>query len=769
MSWPTPQEYNEAIQNPRTAFSDPELKAGQPVLTPLGLPRPITGGFASVYQIACSQQRTFAVRCFLREFRDYQERYAAISAHLAANRLPYMVNFAFLTEGIRVAGRWYPILKMEWIDGVSLHTYIERNLQNPQKLLNLAEQWVQMIQALHDARIAHGDLQHGNVLVVNDQLRLIDYDGMYVPGLSGRQSHEIGHRNYQHPARGESYFAPGMDFFSAWIVYASLAALAADPKLWADFQGGDECLILRREDFDKPQASPVLLRMAQGTDGRVAALAGVIDAMLALPPEQAPPMSRMAALPVGANKEWLRDYINVAPVNGRRGATILTGAGWRQPPPGGKRADPIAPLPAPPAWLADHMPGSTLAAASAEFAGDVRQPRLVASGSAIIILATWFVALSGGLGAAAPAAVTVLAVLAALGVLLGSYSRDPSVEQMWRAQEGVRRMRRDLRAARKRMRRIEQDGARIDATRRARQERIDRKAGNLRLDEQRELRRLNAQLQARLGQLVQRDQQLRQRENAEVAAAEQRYASQIAARDTQLRRLGQAETVELAEALTRRQRQFVGSFLERQLIADATIPGIGPAIKERLQAQGIRRAADIELRRLAGIQGIGEGRAQTLVEWRLQVEQHAERAAPQRLSVLDETLIRAKYFGRRIGTERDLTRARQQQARQVNDIRERYAARRKAFGGRKQDIHATHAGSVDALHQRIIRKEQRLQLERQQVQKEAAASHDRVRQQRVDVEHEQDRLVAELWQHERTLAQLEHLSFNRYVRRILSL
>jgi serine/threonine protein kinase len=213
MSWPTPQEYNEAIQNPRTAFADPELKQGQPVLTPLGLPRPITGGFASVYQIVTAPQRTYAVRCFLREFGDYQERYAEISAHLAANPLPYMVNFAFLPQGILVGGRWFPILKMEWIDGESLHTYVERNLQQPQKLIRLADQWVEMVQNLHERDIAHGDLQHGNVLVVQDRLRLIDYDGMYVPRLATRQSHEIGHRNYQHPARSETYFASNMDFF----------------------------------------------------------------------------------------------------------------------------------------------------------------------------------------------------------------------------------------------------------------------------------------------------------------------------------------------------------------------------------------------------------------------------------------------------------------------------------------------------------------------------------------------------------------------------
>ena len=50
------------------------------------------------------------MRFFLREFGDQQERYAAISAHLARVRLPYMTNFTYLAQGIRVNGRWYPIL-----------------------------------------------------------------------------------------------------------------------------------------------------------------------------------------------------------------------------------------------------------------------------------------------------------------------------------------------------------------------------------------------------------------------------------------------------------------------------------------------------------------------------------------------------------------------------------------------------------------------------------------------------------------------------------
>ena len=40
MLWPQSQEYNEAIQNPKICFKDPELKAGQAVTNALGMPIP---------------------------------------------------------------------------------------------------------------------------------------------------------------------------------------------------------------------------------------------------------------------------------------------------------------------------------------------------------------------------------------------------------------------------------------------------------------------------------------------------------------------------------------------------------------------------------------------------------------------------------------------------------------------------------------------------------------------------------------------------------
>jgi len=65
MPWPSPQDYQEAVQNPAYAFSDPELRASSPFLNALGLPLPISGNFACVYKMK-NHSRVIAVRCFLR-------------------------------------------------------------------------------------------------------------------------------------------------------------------------------------------------------------------------------------------------------------------------------------------------------------------------------------------------------------------------------------------------------------------------------------------------------------------------------------------------------------------------------------------------------------------------------------------------------------------------------------------------------------------------------------------------------------------------------
>jgi hypothetical protein len=288
MSWPTPQDYNEAIQDPRLCFCDEVLQGGSVELNPLGMPKPYSGGFATVYKVACAD-RVWAVRCFQREQPDQQQRYAIIGEHLHASGLDAVVGFDLLAEGIRVGGKWYPIVKMEWVEGPLLHDYIAQNLAKPEVLLALARKWVQLLRSLQQAGIAHGDLQHGNIIVADGHLKLIDYDGMFVPGLADFHGLEDGHRNYQHPGRNGADFGLQMDHFSAWLVLTSIAAVGIEPKLWYALDAGDECLLFRRGDYERPEASKALrLLEAAEKQPELPVLAANVRALLALRPAELP-------------------------------------------------------------------------------------------------------------------------------------------------------------------------------------------------------------------------------------------------------------------------------------------------------------------------------------------------------------------------------------------------------------------------------------------------------------------------------------------------
>jgi hypothetical protein len=283
-AWPDLTEYHEAVQHPQRAFADPGLKAVTLELDRFGMPKPATGGNAVVYKARepggfLSFKKTWAVRCFLRPISDHAERYEAISRHLRRVRLPYDVNFQFLKQGIQIGSNWFPIVKMQWADGELLHSHIEKHLRNPASLAALRAKWVTLVHHLEAAQVAHGDLQHGNILVRGGSLQLVDYDGMWVPALKGRDATETGHRAYQHPERSGQDYGQEIDRFSALVIYLSLAALERDVTLWERFHTGDN-LIFVREDFQQAGRSAIWQQLRRIGSREVDQLAAVLAAMV---------------------------------------------------------------------------------------------------------------------------------------------------------------------------------------------------------------------------------------------------------------------------------------------------------------------------------------------------------------------------------------------------------------------------------------------------------------------------------------------------------
>ena len=208
MSWPLASHFSAMLQNPRIAFRDPKLQRAVVEKNSQNQPRPWAGAFAVVYKAFDPEtQQPFAVRAFTSESPERRERYDFISAYLQGRKLRCLVDFEYRDRSLRSAGdgKWYPLIVMEWVQGETLFHWLRSRCMegNRDMLAQVADRWLEAIQELNDNSIAHGDLQHANVMVTQaGQLKFVDYDCMCVPQLVGRRNLEVGVEPYQHPDRG---------------------------------------------------------------------------------------------------------------------------------------------------------------------------------------------------------------------------------------------------------------------------------------------------------------------------------------------------------------------------------------------------------------------------------------------------------------------------------------------------------------------------------------------------------------------------------------
>lgn len=256
MALPRGNEYDQAVQMPQISFNDNELKSSQVETNPLGLPKPYSGGFTTTFRMYNSSG-DWAVRCFTREIQDLQKRYQSISSFLSKNSSQYFVSAKYLANGIRVSGKEYPIIKMQWLKGEPLNIFLAKNYKQKDVVEKLLSDFVNLVRQLETFGIAHGDLQHGNIIVKNNQLFLIDYDGMFFPELAGLATNEVGHINYQHPQRSSKHYNKDIDRFAAIIIYLGLKAISLNPNLWKKYDDGEN-ILFRQIDFADLQNSELI-------------------------------------------------------------------------------------------------------------------------------------------------------------------------------------------------------------------------------------------------------------------------------------------------------------------------------------------------------------------------------------------------------------------------------------------------------------------------------------------------------------------------------
>jgi hypothetical protein len=644
---PTGGEYREALFNTNRCFKDPALVGGVVTMDALGMPKPISGASGSVFTVRSASGRSWAVKCFTR-FVDHQAvRYQRISEALQTVNKPWRVEFEYRPDGVLCGGFWYPVLKMEWIEATGLIPFIERHLWEPVVIADLATKFSRMVRDLSTLNIAHGDLQHGNLLVTpSGELKLIDYDGMFVPSLAQIGACEKGHVNYQAPTRTMSTWGPYLDNFSAWIIYTSLVALTIDPTVWSLLHSpGDEALLFHHSDYQDPRSSRALLALAQSSQPAIHALGTVMCNVWAPDVRAIPPLNPDDLPSLGGQPTFF------APTSSRITPTA-TNTVPRAIPDWVTDAQAVTYAAASKpsndsSWVTGHLPPLPSVAFSSSRLG-VRILTLI---SLAVIAAAALSAAFGQLLTNAAGAVSLLVILVFVALTMTLFRKTPE----WRTKHDKLIIVKKCRAEASK---LEREVAKRDAVRRDVEDRekkhIDKTsklADKARTDEQKELAGVNSRLAAEIQRLQSQQQSLLASENTESA-----------------------------NALRLLQEQHMSAYLSRSSIGSASIPGIGAGIVKSLAMNGVNTAADftgvansggsrggtgqvlIRLRNGNYVHpnGVGEKKAQALDSWRRTLEMRARATQPAALPSAQGQAVRAKYAQLRqnLASEEQAARAR---------------------------------------------------------------------------------------------------------------
>ncbi|MGW4561577.1 hypothetical protein ACWEN3_03915 [Streptomyces sp. NPDC004561] len=507
---------------------------------------------------------------------------------------------------------------MEWTEAVTLSSWLDDNHAHPFAVDRLADRFEALTRDLAAHEIAHGDLQHGNLLVASDDtLRLVDYDGMYVPALAGMGGTERGHRNYQSPMRGNDDFGAALDRFSAWVIFLSLKAIASDPALWNRLhEPSGEFLLLTEDDFKSPGGSTRLQTLLSHPDRTVSGLADQVRSLAYQPLDVLPPLAQ--AVPGQRTAATTTSTVSASGTAAPSGTGGLPGwmAGHVSPqvtPP------PVAPSVTSPDGFRTRTPLDVVTA--------VLRPLMLAATALMVVT-----------GFSAPAIGPGVPLVAAVALTVFARSRRQERAQSRAVLANLTKELAQLDDPVKEAEKLRKDRAKFDAAEKERAAAYPRAQG-----------KLTAQYHA----------ELKDAENGKVRKQ----------RDIDKKIDGLAEELRkaLAKALADKQSAYVREQLGRRLIAQSPPNGIGAILTARLAAAGIRTAADfrgyrsvqnthcnstgavlvLSSGRAVDVHGIGEAKAIALDAWRRHLVVSAEARQPTALSASERQSVEQDVARRR--------------------------------------------------------------------------------------------------------------------------
>lgn len=279
MNYPLISEYLEAITS--SEFNFATLTNLRPVLGEDENPVMTSGNFAVVFKMEDEQSGKFyAVKCFLKDQSNRDKSYKMIADELGFTSSTYLVHFKYLEKELFVDTNnsdeeEFPVLVMDWVNGVTLDRYIRKNIDDQYALQMLAYQFSKLAMWLIPQPFAHGDIKPDNIIVRDDgSLVLIDYDGMFVPAMKGQKARELGSPDFRHPSRTEDDFDEHIDDFSLISMLLSLRAISNNPSLLNKY-GKENRLLFCERNFRDISQCQLLKELYPSNDVEINKLIGL--------------------------------------------------------------------------------------------------------------------------------------------------------------------------------------------------------------------------------------------------------------------------------------------------------------------------------------------------------------------------------------------------------------------------------------------------------------------------------------------------------------
>ena len=278
--YPTRIQICEAVENCSNTFLSDNLNGFSPIIFKNRILM-YAGGFNCVFPLINVQGEKIALRIWIKEINNAKKRVVAISRHLKKIDRDYLVSSDYIDDGILINSTCHPTVLMNWVEGPTLKDYIDKNIQDKKKMSKLIINFKWIFSDMHKHKIAHGDLQHNNILVnKRDKIKLVDYDSMYVKDIEHLRDVIKGLPGYQHPFRySNEFLTHQLDYFSEYVILLSMLVFNEEPKLWNRYYNSDN-LLFSSNDFQNPHDSVLFKYLSSHKNKKIVYLTRFLKSLL---------------------------------------------------------------------------------------------------------------------------------------------------------------------------------------------------------------------------------------------------------------------------------------------------------------------------------------------------------------------------------------------------------------------------------------------------------------------------------------------------------